>query len=77
MILNHVQLVVRDVPASRAFYAEWFGLRDAVHDEPGFVILRDAAGGLLALHAGTPDGRRTHPIRRPVRSPASRSRGLA
>lgn len=54
MILNHAQLVVRDVAASRAFYGEWFGLVDAVHEEPGFVILRDPAGGLLALHAGTP-----------------------
>jgi catechol 2,3-dioxygenase-like lactoylglutathione lyase family enzyme len=55
MILNHAQLLVRDVAASRAFYAEWFELRDAVHDEPGFVILRDAAGGLLALRTGSPD----------------------
>jgi catechol 2,3-dioxygenase-like lactoylglutathione lyase family enzyme len=54
MILNHVQLLVRDVAASRAFYAEWFGLGEAVHEEPDFVILRDAAGGLLALHAGRP-----------------------
>ena len=54
MILNHAHLVVRDVAASRAFYGEWFGLADAVHEEPDFVILRDPAGGLLALHAGTP-----------------------
>lgn len=55
MILNHAQLIVRDVAASRAFYREWFGLADVVYEEPGFVILRDPAGGLLALHAGTPD----------------------
>lgn len=54
MILNHAQLVVADVSVSRAFYAHWFGLTDAVHDEEGFVMLRDPAGGLLALHHGSP-----------------------
>ena len=54
MILNHAQLVVSDVPASRAFYSRWFGLSEAVHDEEGFVMLRDPAGGLLALHEGRP-----------------------
>ena len=54
MILNHAQLVVADVRASRAFYSRWFGLDEAVHEEEGFVILRDPAGGLLALHEGRP-----------------------
>ena len=54
MILNHVQLVVTDVGASRAFYSRWFGLTEAVHEEAGFVILREPAGGLLALHEGRP-----------------------
>jgi catechol 2,3-dioxygenase-like lactoylglutathione lyase family enzyme len=57
VILNHAQLVVADVAASRAFYARWFGLTEAVHDEAGFVMLRDSAGGLLALHEGTPEPR--------------------
>lgn len=55
MILNHAQLVVADVAASRDFYARWFGLTEAVHEEDGFVILRDPAGGLLALHEGRPE----------------------
>jgi catechol 2,3-dioxygenase-like lactoylglutathione lyase family enzyme len=54
MILSHAQLTVADVATSRAFYARWFGLTEAVHREEGFVILRDDAGGLLALRAGTP-----------------------
>ncbi len=54
VILNHAQLVVADLAASRAFYARWFGLTEAVHDEEGFVILRDPAGGLLALREGSP-----------------------
>jgi catechol 2,3-dioxygenase-like lactoylglutathione lyase family enzyme len=57
VILNHAQLVVADVAASRAFYARWFGLTEAAHEEEGFVILRDAAGGLLALHEGAPEPR--------------------
>jgi catechol 2,3-dioxygenase-like lactoylglutathione lyase family enzyme len=54
VILNHAQLVVADVAASRMFYARWFGLTEAVHEEEGFVMLSDPAGGLLALHAGSP-----------------------
>ncbi len=57
MILNHAQLVVADVAVSRAFYARWLGLTDVVHDEEGFVMLRDPAGGLLALHQGPPGAR--------------------
>lgn len=57
MILNHAQLVVADVSASRDFYARWFGLTEAAHEEDGFVILRDSAGGLLALHEGRPEPR--------------------
>lgn len=56
MILNHAQLVVADVAASRESYARWFGLTEAVHED-GFVILRDPAGGLLALHEGRPESR--------------------
>ncbi len=52
MRLNHVQISVRDVAASRRFYARHFGLDRAVHEEPGFAILATGAGGLLALHAG-------------------------
>ena len=55
MILNHAQLVVADVAASREFYGRWFGLTEAAHEEEGFVILRDPAGGLLALHEGHPE----------------------
>jgi hypothetical protein len=36
---------VADVAVSRAFYARWLGLTDVVHDEEGFVMLRDPAGG--------------------------------
>jgi catechol 2,3-dioxygenase-like lactoylglutathione lyase family enzyme len=54
MRLNHVQLSVRDVVASRRFYARHFGVARSVHDEPGFTILAPEGGGLLALHQGPP-----------------------
>ena len=51
MPLNHVALTVSDRDASAAFYGEFFGLTERVHDDH-LLILGDGAGSLLALTVG-------------------------
>jgi catechol 2,3-dioxygenase-like lactoylglutathione lyase family enzyme len=52
--LNHVNLTVADLARSTAFYREHFGLDRTVHDDPGFRIIGDESGSLLALREGAP-----------------------
>ena len=53
-MLCHVALTVSDRERAAAFYCEFFGLRDRVHDDDHPLILGDADGSHLALFAGTP-----------------------
>ena len=46
--LNHVDLVVADIPANRDFLGAWFGLQVEV-DKPEICLMRDSAGLLLIL----------------------------
>ncbi|MEA2421604.1 MAG: lactoylglutathione lyase [Thermoleophilaceae bacterium] len=54
MPLSHVALTVRDRERSAAFYGEYFGLTERVHDDEHLLILGDGAGSLLALSEGSP-----------------------
>lgn len=49
MQLDHVALDVANREASAAFYAEYFGLTNRVHDDSTRLIISGAEGGLLAL----------------------------
>ena len=49
MPLDHVALTVSDRNRSAAFYAEYFGLTQRVHDDEHLLILGDDEGSLLAL----------------------------
>jgi catechol 2,3-dioxygenase-like lactoylglutathione lyase family enzyme len=63
MRLNHVALTVADRERSAAFYAEFFGLDEHVHEDDHRLILGPAGGGsLLALSEGVPaaDGLPAH-----------------
>ena len=51
-ILNHVALTVADREKSAAFYGEFFGLTNRLHEDEHLLILSDGAGGLLALSEG-------------------------
>lgn len=46
--LNHVDLVVADIPTNRDFLARWFGLETEV-DKADICLMRDPAGLLLIL----------------------------
>ena len=46
--LNHVDLVVADIPTNRDFLARWFGLQTEV-DKDTICLMRDPAGLLLIL----------------------------
>jgi catechol 2,3-dioxygenase-like lactoylglutathione lyase family enzyme len=50
--LSHVALTVSDREASAAFYGEYFGLTERVHDDGHLVILGSPDGSLLALSEG-------------------------
>jgi len=51
--LAHLNLTVRDVDASIAFYRQWFGFTAAPRRYPdGTVFVNDADGFDLALHPG-------------------------
>jgi len=50
--LNHVALTVADREKSAAFYGEFFGLADRIHEDDHLLILSDGEGGLLALSNG-------------------------
>ncbi|HEX6676918.1 MAG TPA: VOC family protein [Actinomycetes bacterium] len=56
MRLAHLGLVVRDEERSRAFYERWFGFGAgrSWRAEDGTLLLRDADGFDLAMHAGEP-----------------------
>ena len=54
MPLDHVALTVSDRERSAAFYGEYFGLTERVHDDEHLLILSDADGSLLALSQGEP-----------------------
>jgi len=63
MRLNHVALTVSDREKSAAFYGNWFGLTQRVHDDDHLLILANASGALLALSEGkvpTQPPRTTH-----------------
>jgi lactoylglutathione lyase len=49
MKLNHMNLVVDDVPAARAFLERFFGLRAVGDGHKNFVILLDEDGFALTL----------------------------
>jgi catechol 2,3-dioxygenase-like lactoylglutathione lyase family enzyme len=48
MLVNHLHLHVRDLDRSRAFYEDWFGLREHCFHGP-ILFLRDEQGFDLAL----------------------------
>jgi catechol 2,3-dioxygenase-like lactoylglutathione lyase family enzyme len=50
--LNHVALTVSDREASAAFYGEYFGMTQRVHDDEHRLILGSPDGALLALSEG-------------------------
>ena len=50
--LNHVALTVADRKKSAAFYGEFFGLTDKLHEDDHLLIIADTSGGLLALSEG-------------------------
>jgi catechol 2,3-dioxygenase len=53
MQLDHVALTVADRERSAAFYAEYFGLTDRVHDDDHLLVLGQRGGGaLLSLSEG-------------------------
>ena len=54
MALNHVELTVRDLRRSAAFYAEHFGLTRTIHDDARRLILGSDDGSVLALVSGEP-----------------------
>lgn len=61
MKLNHLDLLVRDVPASVAYFERYFGLFPRTRrDSPALAILSDGQGFVLVLqqapHPAYPDG---------------------
>ncbi|MEO8690776.1 MAG: VOC family protein [Solirubrobacteraceae bacterium] len=54
MPLDHVSLTVADRDRSAAFYGEYFGLTQRVHEDEHLLILGDDHGSLLALSTGGP-----------------------
>jgi catechol 2,3-dioxygenase-like lactoylglutathione lyase family enzyme len=56
MRLNHLDLLVRDVPGSVAYFQRYFGLTPRTRsDAPSFAILSDGEGFVLVLqHAEAP-----------------------
>jgi catechol 2,3-dioxygenase-like lactoylglutathione lyase family enzyme len=46
--LNHVDLVVADIPSNRDFLERWFGLQTEVNKD-AICLMRDPAGLLLIL----------------------------
>lgn len=54
MRLNHVALTVKDRERSAAFYADYFGMSERVHEDDHLLILANATGCLLALSSGSP-----------------------
>lgn len=56
MKLNHLNLSVTDVPATKAFLETYFALRDegGAPDRKNFAILRDDNGMVLTLMQGAP-----------------------
>jgi catechol 2,3-dioxygenase-like lactoylglutathione lyase family enzyme len=55
MALNHVELTVRDLRRSAAFYGEHFGLTRTIHHDEHRLILGDDEGSVLALVDGAPE----------------------
>ena len=53
-MLSHVALTVADRERSAAFYGEFLGLRERVHEDDHLLILGDSDGSLLALFTGEP-----------------------
>jgi catechol 2,3-dioxygenase-like lactoylglutathione lyase family enzyme len=53
-MLNHVALTVADRERSAAFYGEFFGMTERVHQDDHLLILAGEGGSLLALSTGTP-----------------------
>lgn len=49
MALNHLNLVVGDVPQAQAFLEKYFGLQVVSKPSPALAILRDELGMLLVL----------------------------
>jgi catechol 2,3-dioxygenase-like lactoylglutathione lyase family enzyme len=72
MRLNHLGLPVRDAERSGRFYATYFGfdLATAQRYDDGTVIVRDAEGFDLALHAVDEIGRSPEFLHFGFRSPA-------
>jgi catechol-2,3-dioxygenase len=54
MNINHLDLQVQDVAASRVFFEHYFGLETQSNpDSPALVIMTDAAGFVLVLQRAT------------------------
>ncbi|MEO1746775.1 MAG: VOC family protein [Pseudomonadota bacterium] len=49
MRLNHVALTVADREVSATFYADYFGMKERVHDDDHLLILAGSNGCILAL----------------------------
>ncbi|HWU13437.1 MAG TPA: VOC family protein, partial [Caulobacter sp.] len=63
MRLNHIDLPVPDVAATRDFFETWLGFtHERTLGRDGLAILRDAAGLVLVLSRLRRDGAQTWPI---------------
>lgn len=52
MQLNHIALTVSDRERSAAFYAEYFGLTERVHEDAHLLIVGSRDGSIVALSEG-------------------------
>jgi catechol 2,3-dioxygenase-like lactoylglutathione lyase family enzyme len=63
MRLNHIDLPVPDVAATRAFFETWLGFtHERTLGQDGLAILRDEAGLVLVLSRLRRDGAQTWPV---------------
>jgi catechol 2,3-dioxygenase-like lactoylglutathione lyase family enzyme len=63
MRLNHIDLPVPDVAATRDFFETWLGFtHERTLGQDGLSILRDAAGLVLVLSRLRRDGAQTWPV---------------